>query len=143
MENKIGKKIGKKMEKKIDRKNDNKIDKKIAESIRTGFGRSIGRSSARRQSLPGSYTVEAAGVMSAVLFTILVLLGQAFRLQAETVGEFRVHREVEAERHKTERIDEDEISRAGQGQRWSLSVTAPVFRPEKSLRFWSLGEKDE
>ena len=82
-----------------------------------------------------SYTVEAAGIMAVVFFVIMILLNQGFH-----VGCFRVHEEVEWERHKALDMDEEEITRQGQGMRWSLELTAPVFRPEEALRMWSLLE---
>lgn len=88
----------------------------------------------------GSMTVEMAGVMAAVLFTVMVLLQTAFRLRAETVGEFQIHEQVEQERHKMESIGEDTVSHEGGASWWSLKVTAPVFRPENSLRLWSIAE---
>ena len=51
---------------------------------------------------PASYTIEAAGVMAVVLFTMMVLLNQAFHVHAETTGCFIVHETVERERHKIE-----------------------------------------
>jgi hypothetical protein len=90
----------------------------------------------------GSYTVETAGVMAVVLFTVMILLNTAFHLRVETVGEFGVHELVEKERHAVESIREEEISYQAEGQRWSLEVTAPVYRPEDSLRLWSLAEQD-
>lgn len=93
--------------------------------------------------LRGSFTVEAAGVMAVVLFCVMILLDQAFHVRAETVGEFRVHETVERERHLMEKIGENEISASGNGERWSLEVTAPVFRPENALRMWCLLEETE
>jgi hypothetical protein len=90
----------------------------------------------------GSYTVETAGVMAVILFTIMILFNTAFHLRVETVGEFEVHELVEKERHAVESIREEEISHQAEGQRWSLEVTAPVYRPEDSLRLWSLAEQD-
>jgi len=92
----------------------------------------------RRISLPGSYTVETAGVMAVVLFTLMILLDQAFHVRAETVGEFAVHEAVERERHEIAHSEEKEISRQNSGMRWSIDLTIPVFRPEESLRMWSL-----
>lgn len=94
-------------------------------------------------SAAASYTVEAAGVMAAVFFTMMILLDQAFHMRAETVGGFEVHREVERERHAIENADEAEIAREGGGMRWGVKITSPVFRPEESLRMWSLAEKKE
>lgn len=92
------------------------------------------------QKVSGSLTVEMAGVMEIVFFSMMVLLQVAFRVRAETVGEFRVHEEVERERHEIMHIEDEEISKEGQGQLWSLKVTAPVYRPEDYLRMWSLAE---
>lgn len=90
--------------------------------------------------LRASYTVEAAGVMAVVFFVMMILLNQAFHVQRETVGSFAVHEEVERERHKAVDLEEEEITRQAQGMRWSLELTAPVFRPEEALRMWSLLE---
>ena len=87
-----------------------------------------------------SYTVEAAGVMAVVLLTIMILMNQAFRLRAETVGGFSLHEAVERERHSVESIEEQEICRQASGEAWNLEITMPVFRPEDSLRMWSLAE---
>lgn len=95
----------------------------------------------RKRTLPGSYTVEAAGVMAVVLFTVMILLNQAFHMRAETVGVFSLHETVERERHEIEHIEEKEINRKERGMRWSLDLTVPVFRPEESLRLWSLAEE--
>ncbi len=97
----------------------------------------------RRAALPAEYTVEAAGVMAVVLFTIMTLLHQAFHVRAETVGVFTVHEQVERERHEIAHSDEKEITHEGQGQRWSVEITAPVFRPEESLRMWSVFEEEQ
>lgn len=78
--------------------------------------------------------------MAVVFLTIMVLLNQAFHVRAETVGNFSVHEAVEHERHSIRNADKQEITRQGQGMRWSVEITAPVFRPEESLRMWSLLE---
>ncbi|MCI8363008.1 MAG: hypothetical protein HFJ41_07875, partial [Clostridia bacterium] len=88
----------------------------------------------RNKDISASYTVEAAGVMAIVLFSIMVLLNQSFHVRAETVGKFSVHEEVERERHAISNADNKEVTRQAQGMRWGLEVTAPIFRPEKSLR---------
>jgi hypothetical protein len=88
----------------------------------------------------GSYTVEMAGIMAAVLFTMMVILNAAFHVRAEAVGGFTVHEQVERERHSLENMDESEITEQSEGQQWSMEITAPVFRPENSLRLWSLAE---
>lgn len=90
--------------------------------------------------LTAAYTVEAAGVMAVVLFTIMILINQAFRIHAETTGYFALHEAVEQERHAVENRDEAEIVRRAGGSHWSLEITAPVYRPENSLRLWSLAE---
>lgn len=92
------------------------------------------------RSLAAGYTVEAAGVMAVVLFTIMILVNQAFRIHAETVGYFRLHTQVEWDRHAVENVEEDEVCRQAAGSGWELEITAPVFRPENSLRLWSLAE---
>lgn len=96
--------------------------------------------SERKRTLPGSYTVEAAGVMAVVLLTIMILLNQAFHMRAEAVGVFTVHETVERDRHALEYMNEKNINRKNSGMRWSLDLTVPVFRPEESLRLWSLME---
>ncbi|MDO4267122.1 MAG: hypothetical protein Q4C73_01520 [Eubacteriales bacterium] len=93
-----------------------------------------------RKELRASLTVEAAGVMSVVLFSLMILLGQAFDLRAETVGEFQLHLEADQARHLIENAGETEIIRSSGGTGWSLEIAASVFRPEKSLRMWSLAE---
>lgn len=90
--------------------------------------------------LCASYTVEAAGVMAAVLFTILLLISQAFRLRSETVEAFLLHEAVERERHAVAQIDEPRIRKQSMGKNGDLDITASVFRPENSLRMWSLAE---
>lgn len=93
-----------------------------------------------RTRLRAQYTVEAAGVMGAVLLTILTLLSAAFHIHAEVVGAMKLHTEVEQERHKVESSEEREVSRQGKGSGWELEITSPVYRPENLLRLWSLME---
>lgn len=95
------------------------------------------------QGLCAGYTVEAAGVMAVVFFTIMVLIGQAFRIHAETTGVFLLHESVERTRHAIESIDEREITMDAQGRDWSRTITAPVFRPENTLRAWCLTEEKQ
>lgn len=90
--------------------------------------------------IQASYTIEAAGIMAAVLFVVMVLLNQAFHIRAETVGNFTVHETVERERHEIDHQTERRITRQAQGIRWRIELTAPVFRPEETLRMWSLTE---
>ena len=85
-------------------------------------------------------TIEAAGVMAAVLVTLMVLMGQAMSWSARTAGNFRLHETVERERHQIEHDQEERIQRRADGSNWNLEISAPVFRPEKSLRMWSLAE---
>lgn len=90
--------------------------------------------------LNGAYTVEAAGVMSAVLLTILVLLSSAFQIHREILAVMRLHTSVERERHAVSSVDEDEVSMEVNTGNGMLVISAPVFRPENSLRMWSLLE---
>lgn len=92
--------------------------------------------------LDGSYTVEAAGVMSAVLLTILVLLGAAFQVHREVLESMKLHTSVEKARHAVSSIGEKEINMRRKIGDEELSITAPVFRPEDSLRLWSLLEAE-
>lgn len=94
-----------------------------------------------KRRLRAAYTVEATGVMAAVFFTVMLIIRAAFSLNAEVVGIMELHREVEVERHAVNNIEEAEIARSAQGNGWSMNITAPVFRPEKSLRKWSLVEE--
>ncbi len=95
----------------------------------------------RKQELPAGYTVEAAGVMSVVLFSIMVLIGQAFRIHAETKGAFGLHTAVEHKRHEIDQIEEQEIIMETSGNGWQLEICVPVFRPEDELRAWSIVEE--
>lgn len=92
------------------------------------------------RSLRAGYTVEAAGVMAVVFFTIMILIGHAFRIHAEVKGIFLLHESVERTRHAMESVDEREVSMETQGRDWECSITAPVFRPENTMRAWSLTE---
>lgn len=94
-----------------------------------------------KRRLCAAYTVEATGVMAAVFFTVMLIIRAAFSLNAEVVGIMELHREIEVERHAVSNINEAEIARSAQGNGWSINITAPVFRPEKSLRKWSLVEE--
>ncbi len=93
--------------------------------------------------LPAGYTVEAAGVMAVVFFTIMVLIDQSFRIRTETVGTFALHEAVEKKRHDLDQIEEQEITMATEGNNWEKEITSPVFRPEDELRAWSLLEERE
>lgn len=102
--------------------------------------RNVMKDQPARRALAAEYTVEAAGVMAVVLFTIMILMNQAFRLHAETTGYFSLHEAVEKERHAVDNRDEAEIVRKAAGSHWNLEIAAPVYRPENSLRMWSLAE---
>ena len=88
-----------------------------------------------------SAPVEAAGVLSVVLLSIMVLMSEAMRLRGETVGGFLLHEQVERERHLPENYGEKKIHRQAEGRGWNADNTVSVFRPENSLRMWSLGEE--
>ena len=90
--------------------------------------------------LRASMTVEAAGVMAVVLTTLLVLMGQAMNWSARAAGSFALHETVERERHQIEHAEKNQVKEHANGNNWSLEITAPVFRPEKMLRMWSLAE---
>lgn len=90
--------------------------------------------------LRASMTVEAAGVMAVVLITLMILMGQAMNWSARASGSFALHETVERERHQIEHAEEEQIKEHANGNSWSLEITAPVFRPEKMLRMWSLAE---
>ena len=94
----------------------------------------------REKSLCASITVEAAGVMAVVLFTIMVLMGQAMSWSARAGGMFALHETVERERHQIEHAEERRIKRQAEGNEWNLEISAPVFRPETALRMWGLVE---
>lgn len=93
-----------------------------------------------KKELQASYTVEATGVMALLFFVLMVLIEQAFSMRAETVGGFVLHEQVERERHAILYQKEKEISRKASGEGWELEITSSVFRPEESLRLWSLAE---
>lgn len=93
-----------------------------------------------KKKLDASYTVEATGILAAVLFTVMVILKAAFSLQAEVSQNMKIHRVVEEERHADVNKDKKRIERSGQGNGFSITISAPVFRPEKSLRQWSIME---
>lgn len=95
-----------------------------------------------KKQLRAAYTIEATGVMAAVFFTVMLMIRAAFSLNAEVVGIMGLHQEVEAERHAVSNIEEADIARSAQGKGWSINITAPVFRPEKFLRKWSLTEEN-
>ena len=94
----------------------------------------------KKKGLRASMTAEAAGVMAVVLTTLMVLMGQAMSWSARAAGNFMLHENVEWERHQIEHDQEERIQRRADGSNWNLEISAPVFRPEKSLRMWSLAE---
>lgn len=93
--------------------------------------------------LSGGYTVEAAGVMSAVLLTIMILLTSAFHIHKEVREAMRLHTSVEEARHAVTSVDEKEIRMEAETGKGVLVITAQVFRPEDSLRMWSLLEGEQ
>lgn len=119
--------------------------KKVAKAKTERRNEEKGKTYAERMSrwhhdLPASYTVETAGVMAVVLFTIMILMGQALRLSGETRGMFQLHEQVERVRHEPEHKEDRTISIQSGGNGWNLEITAPVFRPENFLRLWSLAQ---
>lgn len=93
-----------------------------------------------KKTLRASFTVEAAGTMAVVFFTIMILMQQAMNWSVRAREQFVLHETVERERHQIEHAEEKQIKRQTEGNNWSLEITAPVFRPEKTLRMWSLVE---
>lgn len=89
----------------------------------------------------GSYTVEAAWIMSFVLLAILAVMQAAFQLKDETVGELSLQTEVEIARHAEENLQENTIEKSAGGRGWSLQIRSPVFRPEDWMRLLSLMEE--
>lgn len=80
--------------------------------------------------------------MSAVLLTIMILLTAAFRIHKEVWESMRLHITVEQERHAVSSIDKTEIYMQAEAGEKELTIIAPVFRPENSLRMWSLLEAE-
>lgn len=66
--------------------------------------------------------------------------GQAMNWSARAAGNFALPETVERERHRIEHAEEEQIKEQAKGNNWELEITAPVFRPEKMLRMWSLAE---
>lgn len=89
------------------------------------------------------YTVETAGVMAVIFFTIMALIGHGFRIRAEVAGTFALHEAVEQSRHSIEQIEEAKVSMERNGSDWNREICADVFRPERELRMWSLVEEQE
>lgn len=92
------------------------------------------------RSLRAVYTVEAAGVMSAVLLTVMILLTSAFQIHKEVQTAMKLHTSVEQARHAVSSVEEREIRMQADTGSGALTISAPVFRPENSLRMWSLLE---
>ncbi len=93
-----------------------------------------------KKEVSAAYTVEAAWVMAVVLFTFMVMLDQAFRLQNQTTRTMEIHQTLEQERHKIQNIGKSSMAQATEGNGWSSEITVHVFRPEEKLRMWSLLE---
>lgn len=80
--------------------------------------------------------------MAVVLFTVMIILRAAFSLQAEVSQIMKIHQMVEEERHAIINKDKQQIEKAWQGIGFNIKISAPVFRPEKSLRQWSIMEDE-
>ena len=74
--------------------------------------------------LPGSFTLEAAGVMAMVFFSVSAVMGQAGKLHDETAGSMVLHEAVEKARHERD-ADPREVGRHA-GNIWGCSYH---FRP--------------
>lgn len=118
----------------------------------------------------GSFTVEAACVMSMVLLCLCVMIRQAGNLRDEAVGTISLHEAVEKGRHE-KRTDPSAIASdvqrymghpmtfpeyqihlipqgkrikgKGEGGLWSHEIGSKQFRPEKFLRKITLIEGPE
>lgn len=95
-----------------------------------------------KKKLNAGYTVEAAGVMAAVLFTMMIILRAAFSLQTEVSQMMRVHRLVEEDRHAGHNKEKKRVEKSGREGGFYVTISAPVFRPENSLRQWSIMEDE-
>lgn len=111
--------------------------------------------------LRASYSVEAAWIMSIVLFSLAAAIQSAYRLHDQAVGSMVLHEMVEAARHEkeleagraadlgTEALDglftmkgcRVSLSEAGgkmkgttESGAWEKTIEAGVFRPETFLR---------
>ena len=109
----------------------------------------------------GSFTVEAACIMAAVLLSISMMIHQAARIRDETVGAMGLHEAVEkgrhekgAELHVVASMVQDNMGRPmtlsgyqiqlksrwnrisgkAQGKGWSHEIEGKRFRPEAFLR---------
>lgn len=122
----------------------------------------------KKDGLEGSYTVEAAWVMSVVLLAIVSVIRFAYGVHDESVGSMVLQEAVEVLRHGEE-ADQEEVRRIGldkagrmysfesygleldlgkrkvrghaTGGRWGLEVEQDVFNPEGFLRMWALLEQ--
>ena len=117
--------------------------------------------SGKGKGLPGSLTVEAAGVMVVVLLSVAVTLHEAGRLHDETNGAMNLHEAVEKGRHERYMdievigLEAEEnmglrmsfpscqislknsfgrIQGEGRGSNWRKRIESREFRPERFLR---------
>lgn len=110
--------------------------------------------------LSGSYTVEAALVMSVVLFSIVALIQFAYLQCRQTVGIMRLQCMVEILRHQE---DESEtqitsgsesyklqvvkygnlIQGSVRGDGWGLDIESRIFEPEEFIRMLALMTENE
>ncbi len=117
------------------------------------------------QRFSGSFTLEAAGVMAVVFFSLGAALGQAGRMHDRAAGAMVLHEAVEKARHEKgedpQKVGEEAQGRMGlllsfpgygislgesggryqgrgEGGEWSRVIEAAPFRPEKFLRMITL-----
>lgn len=109
-------------------------------------------------SLGGSYTLEAAIVMSMVLFIVSSLIVTSYRWRNQTVGSIKLQEMVEYLRYteedalpEGERLDMAAptfhliaqytggyVVGEGKGERWNLTIESNRFNPEEFLRMISM-----
>ena len=82
--------------------------------------------SGKGEGLPGSLTVEAAGVMAVVLLAVAVMLHEAGRIHDETKGAMNLHEAVEKGRH--ERYMDLEVIGLGAEENMGLRMTFPSYK---------------
>lgn len=105
--------------------------------------------------LSGSYTVEAALVMSIVLFSIAALIQFAYLQCGQTVGIMRLQRMVELLRHQEDESEAQitsgsesyklQVKKYGnliqgsvRGDGWGLEIESRIFAPEEFIRMLTL-----
>lgn len=85
------------------------------------------------KSVKAGFTVEAAGVTSAVLISFLVLIRAAIVQSNQIKETMELHQQVEVERHQIETGLSETVTKD--------FITSSAFRPEQYLRLWSLFEE--